>query len=81
MLFHTDLIKWYLMNGLIVDNITKAVKYEKKKTFEKFKDQVSNSRRQGDLKQEYKLQGEMFKLLILKSLQWWLSKEYWELFK
>lgn len=33
MLFHTDLLKWYLQKGLVVTNITYAVRYEPKSPF------------------------------------------------
>jgi hypothetical protein len=45
MLFHTDLLKWYLNKGLQVSNITYAVQYERQKPFQAFVDRVSNARR------------------------------------
>ena len=63
MLFHTDLLMWYLDKGLIVSNITLAVRYQKKSPFKKFRDAVSDARRKGDKNKDYKLIGEMMKLL------------------
>ena len=63
MMFHTDLLKWYLKKGLVVSNITRAVRYEKKAPFKKFAENVSNARRQGDKCNDYKLIGDMMKLL------------------
>ena len=63
MLFHTDLLKWYLNKGIIISNITFAIKYEKKAPFKKFTEAVSEARRQGDKCSKYKLKGEMMKLI------------------
>lgn len=40
-----------------------AVEYEKKTPFKNFKDAVSNARREGDANENYKLKGEMMKLI------------------
>ncbi|OAJ39748.1 hypothetical protein BDEG_23574 [Batrachochytrium dendrobatidis JEL423] len=63
MLFPTELLKWYLEHGLMVSNITYAVKYERKAPFKSFAQQVSNERRAGDTSPDYKLRGEMMKLM------------------
>jgi hypothetical protein len=63
MLFHTDLLKWYLEKGLVVSNIYYAVKYERKRPFKSFMEQISNERRAGDIDKAYKLRGEMMKLM------------------
>ncbi|CAF3781378.1 unnamed protein product [Rotaria socialis] len=59
----TDVLQWYLQKGLIVSNITYAVRYEKKAPFKSFVDTVSNARRAGDKSTDYKLIGEMMKLI------------------
>ncbi|OAJ41901.1 hypothetical protein BDEG_25431 [Batrachochytrium dendrobatidis JEL423] len=63
MMFPTELLKWYLEHGLMVSNITYAVKYERKAPFKSFAQQVSNERRAGDTSPDYKLRGEMMKLM------------------
>lgn len=63
MLFHTDLLQWYLHKGLVVTNVTYAVKYKKRTPFKTFVERVSEARRQGDKSDEYKLIGEMMKLM------------------
>jgi hypothetical protein len=63
MLFRSDLLKWYLLKGLEVSNITLIVEYERKAPFKQFVNKVSDARRQGDVSQEYKLIGEMMKLI------------------
>ncbi len=47
----------------MVSNITYAVKYERKAPFKSFAEQVSNERRAGDTSPDYKLRGEMMKLM------------------
>jgi hypothetical protein len=49
-----------LNKGLVVSDITLAVKYERKAPFA---EKVSNARRQGDKNKSHKLRGEMMKLL------------------
>jgi hypothetical protein len=39
-----DVLQWYLQKGLIVSNITYAVRYEKKAPFKSFVNTVSNAR-------------------------------------
>jgi hypothetical protein len=63
MLFHTSLLKWYLSKGLEVTNITLAVKYNPKQPFKDFEAAVSDARRKGDSNKDYKLIGEMMKLI------------------
>jgi G:T-mismatch repair DNA endonuclease (very short patch repair protein) len=63
MLFHTELLKWYIKKGIEVSNITFAVRYERKAPFKEFMDKVSNARRLGDSSEQYKLLGEMMKLI------------------
>jgi hypothetical protein len=63
MLFHTELLKWYIEKGLQVSNITFAVRYERNAPFKEFMDKVSNARRLGDSSGQYKLLGEMMKLI------------------
>lgn len=63
MLFITDLLKWYLKHGLIVSNIKLVVRYERKAPFKNFVNQITTARRRGDISPEYKLIGEMNKLL------------------
>ncbi|EGF76807.1 hypothetical protein BATDEDRAFT_28304 [Batrachochytrium dendrobatidis JAM81] len=63
MMFATKLLKWYLEHGLVVSNITFAVRYERKAHFKSFDQQVSNERRAGDTSPDYKLRGEMMKLM------------------
>ena len=63
MLFHTDLLKWYLEKGLVVSNVSYAVEYKRKAPFTAFVEQVSNDRRAGDKDKAYKLRGEMMKLM------------------
>jgi hypothetical protein len=63
MLFPTELRKWYLAHGLVVSNITFAARYERQAPFKTFADQVSNERRTGDASPDYKLRGEMMKLM------------------
>ncbi len=36
----TDVLQWYLQKGLVVSNITYAVRYEKKAPFKAFVDTV-----------------------------------------
>jgi hypothetical protein len=68
MLFHTDMLKWYLENGLVVSNVTYAVQYQRKAPFKNFVQHVSNARRMGDKSEEYKLIGEMMKLMANSSV-------------
>ena len=63
MLFHTNLLKWYLEKGLVVSNITYAVRYQRKKPFKTFMEQVADERRAGDTNPNYKLRGDMMKLI------------------
>src|SRR6185437_13318066 len=63
MLFHTELLKWYINKGLVVNNVTYAVRYECKTPFKRFSEEVSDARRQGDANKDYKLRGEMMKLM------------------
>ena len=63
MAFHTELLKWYLQKGIVVSNITLAVRYQKAQPFQNFMQQVTEARRKGDVAPEYKLRGEMMKLL------------------
>ncbi|EGF82114.1 hypothetical protein BATDEDRAFT_23425 [Batrachochytrium dendrobatidis JAM81] len=63
MMFATKLLKWYLEHGLVVSNITFAVRYERKAHFKSFSEQVSNERRVRDTSPGYKLRGEMMKLM------------------
>ena len=62
MLFPTELLKWYLEHGLIVSNITYAVRYIRKAPFQEFAEQVSRERRAGDANPDHKVRGEMMKL-------------------
>jgi hypothetical protein len=63
MAFHTELLKWYLQKGIVVSTITLAVRYQKAQPFQNFMQQVTEARRKGDVAPEYKLKGEMMKLL------------------
>jgi hypothetical protein len=63
MLIHTDLLKWYLKKGLIVSNITFAVRHERNRPFKFFMKKVSDERRAGDANPNCKLRGEMMKLI------------------
>jgi hypothetical protein len=63
LLFHSDLLQWYLKKEIEVSNITLGVSYEKKTPFKMFVDEVSSARRKGDISPEYKLRGEMLKLI------------------
>ena len=63
MLFPTELLKWYLEHGLIVSNITFAVRYIRRAPFQVFAKQVSRERRAGDANPDHKVRGEMMKLI------------------
>lgn len=63
MLFHTDLLRWYIRKGSIVNNVTYAVQYEKKSPFKTVVEEVSDARRAGDRDVNYKVRGEMMKLM------------------
>jgi hypothetical protein len=63
MLFISELVKWYVKHGLVVSNITLAFRYEKKRPFKRFVDQISQARRKGDISKDYKLIGEINKLI------------------
>ena len=63
MLFHTDLLKWYQQKGLVVTNITYAVRYEPKSSFKVFMEKVADARRMADSNPNHKLIGQMMKLL------------------
>ena len=63
MLFHTDLLKWYLQKGLVITNITYAVRYEPKSPFKVFMEKVADARRKADSNPNHKLIGQMMKLL------------------
>lgn len=63
MMFPTELLKWYLEHGLMVSNISYAVSYKREAPFKSFAEQVSNERRAGDTSPDYKLRGEMMKLM------------------
>jgi hypothetical protein len=61
MLFPTELLKWYLEHGIIVSNISYAVRYIRKAPFQEFAEQVSRERRAGDANPDHKVRGEMMK--------------------
>lgn len=63
MLFHTELLKWYIKKGIEVSSITFAVRYERKAPFKEFMNKFSNARRLGDSSEQYKLLGKMIKLI------------------
>jgi hypothetical protein len=63
MLFPTELLKWYVEHGLIVSNITCAIRYIRKAPFQEFAEQVSRERRAGDANPDHKVRGEMMKLI------------------
>ena len=63
MLFHTDLLKWYMKHGLIVDNVSLIVSYHKSRPFKSFMEEVSEARRKGDISKDYELIGDMNKLM------------------
>jgi hypothetical protein len=53
----------YIEHGLIVSNITYAVRYIRKAPFQEFAKQVSRERRAGDANHDHKIRGEMMKLI------------------
>ena len=60
----TPLLKWYLENGLVVDDVEYIIKYNPKTCFDWFMNQVCDERRSADIGgPEQKIIGEMFKLM------------------
>ena len=60
----TPLLKWYLENGLVVDDIEYIVKYNPKTCFDWFMEQVCDERRAADIGgPEQKIIGEANKLM------------------
>ena len=47
-LLHSELLKWYLSEGLEVTQIHKMVRYKKKDIFRQFVEDATDSRREGD---------------------------------
>jgi hypothetical protein len=62
-LLYTPLLKWYLEHGLIMTKVYQVVEYTRKKCFSQFVDDVSNARRDGDVKPELEIIAETMKLL------------------
>ena len=62
-LLSSRLAKWYLEHGLVISKIHRAVEYEPVKCFEKFAEEVSHARRQGDADPNKAILAQTFKLL------------------
>jgi hypothetical protein len=52
-LLYTQLLKWYLQQGLKITKFHCAVKYTPEKSFQQFADEVSDARRAGDIDKAY----------------------------
>ena len=61
-LLYTPMLKWYLNHGLKVTAVYKLLKYESRRPFKWFPEEVSNARRDGDSNPSLKQLGDTFKL-------------------
>ena len=62
-LMATDLLKWYLEEGIVVDKVHWIVQYHRSRSFAKFGQGVMTARRRADLDPTTKIQADMFKLI------------------
>jgi hypothetical protein len=62
-LLYTPLLKFYIRHGLEITKIHQIVAYEAKRCFEKFTEEVSDARREGDIDPSKKIIGDTCKLI------------------
>ena len=62
-LLFSELLKWYLDHGLILDEIYQAIQFRPNATFKRFGDSVSDARRQGDVDPSKQLLADTNKLI------------------
>ena len=62
-LFSTQLLRWYLAHGLIVDHVYQVVEYEPNSCFRRFGESVSAARRAGDTDPDKAIIADTMKLL------------------
>ena len=62
-LMTTPLLKWYMIHGLVVSNVTTVIEYEPYPCFKYFGERVTEARRGGDVNPSQMILAETFKLL------------------
>jgi G:T-mismatch repair DNA endonuclease (very short patch repair protein) len=62
MMIHSELLKWYLDEGLVVTRIYETYRFNRKRIFAPFVDEVTSLRRQGDKNSAMSLIANMAKL-------------------
>ena len=62
-LLFSPLLKWYILQGLLVTDIYEIVEYRRQSCFSKFVDYVANARREGDRDKSKEIIGILCKLL------------------
>ena len=63
MLIATPLLKWYIEHGLKITKIREVIEFSKQKCFKGFVDEVTNSRRLGDLDKDLHVLASTMKLI------------------
>ena len=63
-LLHSELLRWYLSEGMVVSAVHKTYRYKKKVIFGDFVEQATDSRRRGDSDPSLTLHANMAKLSV-----------------
>jgi len=58
----TPLLRWYLKQGLVVDDVQQVVEYRPQACYDKFGDKCTSARRQGDLNSDSSILSDSWKL-------------------
>jgi hypothetical protein len=59
---YAPLLRWYLQQGLVITKFHCAIKYTPRESFKQFADEVSDTRRAGDVDKAYELIAETMKV-------------------
>jgi len=62
MLLNTELIKWYLEQGLIITKISEVIEFRRERPFCSFVNEVTEARKAGALNPALKILGDVQKL-------------------
>jgi len=62
MLLSTDLLKWYLEQGLVISKISEVIEYRRGQPFSSFANTVTEARKAGALDPALKILGDTEKL-------------------
>ena len=63
-LLYSEVLKWYLLEGLEVTKVYQTFRYRPKKIFSSFAEQATDARRQGDLDPLLSLPANMAKVSV-----------------